>query len=176
MHKPARIAFSIKHSVCCLLMANAALMTANVDAAPETVACKLKVFPMDPDPKGSNIRNGPGSENKVLTVIKDSDSEIEVIGSAGKWLQVRQVTGVNGTVYFKGEGWMYAPLTGINAKAKTGLHASADKQSAIAGQIPADAGATVQSCSGEWLEIQYKNLKAWMPPHSYCGNPVTTCS
>ncbi|MFZ6710119.1 SH3 domain-containing protein [Undibacterium sp. TC9W] len=145
-------------------------------AEPEVTACKLKVFSIDPDTKGNNIRSGPGSEHKVIATIKDSDSQMEITGSAGKWLRVRQVSGVASEVYFKGEGWVYAPLTGINAKASVSLRASPMAQSAMTGKIPAEAGASVQSCHGEWLEIQYQSAKGWMPPGSYCGNPVTTCS
>ncbi|MFZ6723793.1 SH3 domain-containing protein [Undibacterium sp. Ji49W] len=176
MHTPRNISRAVLHSFCCTLVAHAALKSSTAFAAQEILSCQIKVFPADPDTKGSNIRNGPGSEYKVLAMIKDSDSEIEVSGSAGKWLRIRQVTGVNGTVYFKGEGWVYGPLTGINSRGKINLLTSPDKQSAITGKMPDDATASVQGCKDAWLEIQYKNIKGWMPPNSYCGNPVTTCS
>ncbi len=159
-----------------LLLMIGALYSNVAHAESEVTACKLKVFSIDPDTRGSNIRSGPGSEHKVLTTIKDSDSQMEITGSAGKWLRVRQVSGLSGEVYFKGEGWVFAPLTGINARTNVSLRASPTAQSAMTGKIPAEAGASVQSCNGEWLEIQYKNTKGWMSPGSYCGNPVTTCS
>ncbi len=91
-----------------------------------------------------------------------------------RWFSIH--SGMNGEVYFKGEGWVFAALTGINARASVSLRASPAAQSAITGKLPADAGASVQSCHGEWLEIQYKNMRGWMQPGSYCGNPVTNCS
>ncbi|MFZ6777903.1 SH3 domain-containing protein [Undibacterium sp. Ji83W] len=176
MNTPFHLSKTANCSFCSLLLMISALYCNVAHAEPEVTACKLKVFSIDPDTRGSNIRSGPGSEHKVLATIKDSDSQMEITGSAGKWLRVRQVSGVGGEMYFKGEGWVFAPLTGINARASVSLRASPTAQSAMTGKIPADAGASVQSCNGEWLEIQYKNTKGWMQPGSYCGNPVTTCS
>ncbi len=145
------------------------------NAADAVTACDLEVFPVDPDPKGSNVRSGPGAENKVLGVIASEDSELEVTGSAGKWLRIRHAEGVDGTVFFDGEGWVFAALTGVTARTATKLHASPDPASAVVGSMGADEQGTVQACSGKWVQVQTKKAKGWMAPNAHCGNPVTTC-
>lgn len=137
--------------------------------------CRVRVFTSDPDPKGTNVRSGPGSKFSALAVITDNDSEIEVVGANGQWLRVKEVKGVDGTVYFSGDGWMYAPLTGVRPRRKTGLLANPVKPGQVIGNLEADEQLRVQSCKGQWIQVQKNNLKGWMEPGSYCGNPVTTC-
>lgn len=158
-----------------LLTILALSLCAPARAADPVIACDIKVFQIDPDPKGSNIRSGPGSENKVVGVVPMGDNELVVTGSEGKWLRIRHGENVEGTSFFDGEGWVFAGLTGVTARAVTKLHASPDGASPVVGSLAPDTQATVQACSGQWVQVQAGKVKGWMAPNTHCGNPVTTC-
>jgi SH3-like domain-containing protein len=158
-----------------LLAILAVICSASASAADAVTACDVKVFPIDPDPKGSNIRSGPGSDNKVLGLIPSGDSELFVTGSTGKWLRISHAEDVGGTSLFDGEGWVFAALTGVTARSAIKLHASPDPTSPVLGSMGADEQGTVQACKGSWVQVQAKKAKGWMAPNTHCGNPVTTC-
>jgi len=142
------------------------LQSTAAQTAPPVQACHVNVYAKDPDPKGLNVRRGPGSEQAVAAVITDSDARFEVTGASGKWLRIRQAAGPDGTVYFKGEGWVFASLTGVRA---------IKAQSLATGKIAADEEATVQGCEGERVQIQVKKNTGWLAAGNYCANPVTGC-
>jgi SH3-like domain-containing protein len=145
-------------------------------ASDSVVACDFNAFPIDRDPKGSNVRSGPGPENRVIATISDQDSEIAVTGVAGKWLRIRHAESVDGKVFLDGEGWLFAALTGVTARSAIKLHATPDGKSAVVGSMPADSQGTVLSCTGKWVQVQAGQVKGWMAPETHCGNPVTTCT
>ncbi len=144
-------------------------------ASDGVVACDFNVFPIDRDPKGTNVRNGPGPENRIIATIGDQDSEIAVTGISGKWLRVQHAESVEGKVFLDGEGWLYASLMGVTARRAIKLHAAPDAKSAVVGSMSADNQGTVLSCAGKWIQVQAGQLKGWMAPETHCGNPVTTC-
>jgi SH3-like domain-containing protein len=146
-----------------------------VRAQQEVVVCNIKVFSRDPDPKGTNVRAGPGAEHRVVGVIADSDSQMEVTGASGKWLRIRSAEGVDGKSYFKGEGWVSAGLMAVTARYKVKLHSGPDKTSATIAILNMEEQVTMQSCKGKWIQVRWKEVIGWMEPGSYCGNPVTTC-
>jgi SH3-like domain-containing protein len=150
-------------------------LCASASAADAVTVCDIKVFPIDPDPKGSNIRSGPAGDTKVLGVIASDESELMVTGSMGKWLRINRAEGMDGTAFFEGEGWVFAALTGITARSATKLHASPDPASPVVGSMAADEQGTMQACSGKWVQVQTKKAKGWLAPYTHCGNPVTTC-
>ena len=166
---------SYRHVLLHVLMAIAMLNVHNSFAADAISECRVRVFTADPDPKGTNVRSGPGSKFSALAVITDNDSEIEVVGASGQWLRVKEVKGVDGKVYFSGDGWMYAPLTAVRPRRRTGLLANPVKPGQVIGNLGQDEQLRVQSCKGLWIQIQKNNLNGWMEPGSHCGNPVTTC-
>jgi len=139
------------------------------------VACDFNVFPIDRDPKGTNVRSGPGPENRVLATIGDQDSEIAVTGVSGKWLRIHHAESVEGKVFLDGEGWLFASLMGVTSRRAIKLHAAPDADSAVVGSMAADNQGTVLSCTGKWVQVQAGQIKGWMAPETHCGNPVTTC-
>jgi SH3-like domain-containing protein len=143
--------------------------------AAEVVACRIAVYPTDPDPKGTNLRAGPGTKHKTVTVIKDSDSRMEITGAVGNWLRVRKVTEGYGGVLFSGEAWVFGPLTSVRARTQSFMYQSAAKTSDTVGRIGKEEEGTLQSCSGGWAKIEYKKIKGWLEPNAHCGNAMTTC-
>lgn len=158
-----------------LLAVLALSLSASAHAADAVAACDIRVFPIDPDPKGTNVRSGPAADSRVAGVIASQDSELDVTGSQGKWLRISRAEGVDGTSFFAGEGWVFAALTGVTARSSTKLHASPDPASPVVGSMAADEQGAVQACKGGWVQVQTKKIKGWMAPNTHCGNPVTTC-
>lgn len=150
-------------------------LSASACAADAIIACDIRVFPIDPDPKGTNVRSGPTADSRVAGVIASQDSELDVTGSSGKWLRISHAEGVDGTSFFSGEGWVFAGLMGVNSRSATKLHASPDPASPVVGSMAADEQGVVQACKGNWVQVQSKKIKGWMAPGTHCGNPVTTC-
>jgi SH3-like domain-containing protein len=151
------------------------LQCAAAQTLSEVPACHVSVYAKDPDPKGMNVRKGPGSGHAALAVITDSDTKFEVTGASGTWLRISQAAGADGTLYFKGEGWVFAALTGVRAIHAGNLSASPTKSKSTTGKMAADEEGTVQSCEGEWVQVQIKKNKGWLAPGNHCGNPVSTC-
>lgn len=143
---------------------------------PVVVACNTTVYPNDPDPKGTNIRKDANGKSAAITMIADSDSQVDVTGSSGEWLRIRQVRSVDGTVTFKGEGWVHAPLMAVRTKGVTTLRAAAESASAARGTVADDEQVSILGCRGEWLRVRHKLITGWILKASQCGNPVTTCS
>jgi SH3-like domain-containing protein len=157
----------------CGVLTAAFFQSAAAQTAPQVQACRVNVYAKDPDPKGLNVRRGPGPEQAVAAVVTDGDARFEVTGASGKWLRIRQAAGPDGTVYFKGEGWVFASLTGVRAIKAQSL--GAGPAGASAGRIAADEEATVQSCEGERVQVQLKKTTGWLAAGNHCGNPVTGC-
>lgn len=146
--------------------------SAAAQTAPQVQACRVDVYASDPDPKGLNVRKGPGPEHAVAAVIADGDARFQVTGASGKWLRIRQASGPDGTVYFKGEGWVFASLTAVRA-IKTQAGSAGPGTPTLT--ILADEEAPVQSCEGQRVQVQIKKSTLWLAPGNHCGNPVTGC-
>jgi SH3-like domain-containing protein len=174
-HSPSKRAGAMALAALGALAAGGFPPSAIAQAAPQVQACRVNVYASDPDTKGLNVRKGPGPEHAVLASISDSDARFDVTGASGKWLRIRQAAGPDGTVYFRGEGWVFASLTAVRAIKAQGLNAGPGKGSATAGRIAADEEGKVQSCEGEWLQVRVKNTTGWLAPGNHCANPVSGC-
>ena len=115
-----------------------ALARPAVGQTPPIVPCSGRVYTNDPDPKGTNIRNAPGTKGAVLKTLTDDDTQLEITGSSGDWLRIKQALRADGTLSFAGEGWVFAPLMAIRARGAATLRASDSEQSAPAGSMKHD--------------------------------------
>jgi SH3-like domain-containing protein len=150
--------------------------TVLADTVSQVRECNVNVYAKDPDPRGLNVRQGPGSQHAVLALIHDSDARFEVTGSSGKWLRIRQAAGPDGTIYFNREGWIFSSLTAVRANKAQTLRANpGTTPDPAGGKIAADEEGSVQSCEGKQVQIQTKKTTGWLAPDNYCGNPVTGC-
>ena len=136
-----------------LLAVLALSLSASAHAADAVAACDIRVFPIDPDPKGTNVRSGPAADSRVAGVIASQDSELDVTGSQGKWLRISRAEGVDGTSFFAGEGWVFAALTGVTARSSTKLHASPDPASPVVGSMAAAEQGAVLWTSHNMYEV-----------------------
>ncbi|MEP6781719.1 MAG: SH3 domain-containing protein [Gemmatimonadaceae bacterium] len=159
-----------------LFASDAASVAAQPGRSATTVMCSASAYTNDPDPKGTHVRSGADSKSAVVATIRDPDSQLDITGSSGDWLRVKNVRSVDGTVSFKGEGWMFASLTAVRARGAATLRATPEKSSAIAGRLHDDDQLTVVGCHGAWLRVKHKAITGWIEKSSRCSNPVTTCS
>ena len=83
--------------------------------------CDIWVYVKDPDPKGVNLRAGPGIGNKVVAVIpKDKDGTlVHLVGSLNGWMQVAAAETVEGKVVFKGRAWGHGSRFAIATRGST---------------------------------------------------------
>ena len=158
---------------------------ARADSEPST-RCDVKAYVIDRDPKGMNVRNGPGSTHKVIGNLPNRDVEgisVHITGAQGDWVRIDLAVeegGAEERTFFKGEGWLYAPLLGVDGvgwiEGGTKLYAEPAESSRVLGRLQAGGdGATVQGCRGQWMYIKSKQTKGWAAPGTLCSNPLTTC-
>lgn len=173
---------------CSLLLPSAqgtkAYTPAQAGAAAVT-PCDANAYVIDQDPAGMSVRSGPG---KTFEVVGNLPTEVNggvvvhITGSSGEWVRIDEAVEVGGdedVVRFKGVGWVYGPLLGVDGVgwAETKLYAQASAKGKVLARIPAGGeGATVRGCKGKWVQVQFKQTKGWAAPGTLCSNPLTTCS
>ena len=145
--------------------------------------CDVFAYVIDRDPKGMNVRSGPGSTYKIIGNLPNEDVNgigVHITGSKGDWMRVDiavEEGGEEDRTFFKGEGWLYGPLLGVDGVGSgTKLYRQASSKSGTIGNLPGGSdGATVRGCQGKWMYVEYQNLKGWAAPDTLCTNPLTTC-
>ena len=142
---------------------------------PAVVVCSATAYVNDPDPNGTNVRRGADAKSPVAATITDADSEVEITGSEGDWLRIREVRSVDGKATFKGDGWIYARLTAVRARGVATLHATPERTGGAVAKLPDAAQVQIVGCRGDWLHVKYNGFTGWLDRFSRCGNPVTTC-
>jgi uncharacterized protein YraI len=149
------------------------------------VPCDVTAYAIDQDPKGLNVRSGPGKSYAVIGNLPnklDTGVGVHIAGSNGDWVQidsgVEEGTDEEQTL-FKGVGWVYAPLLGLTGIALneggTLLYREASLKSRVVKRVPGGDDVNVWGCRGEWLYVEYKKVKGWAAPKTLCSNSLTTC-
>ena len=145
--------------------------------------CDVHAYVIDPDPKGMNVRSGPSSTHRITGNLPTQEVEaigVHITGSRGDWVRIDlaiEEGGEQERTVFKGEGWLYGPLLGVDGVGSgTKLYQSPSQKSRIMINLPGGSGgATVRGCQGKWMYIEYKKVKGWAAPGTFCTNPLTTC-
>lgn len=162
--------------------------TAGAQGAAGVVPCDAEAYVNDPDPRGMNVRSGPGNTQRVVGNLPNQNVEgivVHIDGSKGDWVRISRATEVGGEqerVLFKGEGWVYGPLLGVNGvgglEGGTPLYRQPAKRGRVLTRIPADGeGPTfIRGCRGRWVYVEHRKVKGWAAPGTLCSNPLTTCS
>ena len=152
-----------------------------------TTRCDVEAYVIDHDPKGMNVRSGPGSTYKVIGNLPNQDVEgigVHITGSQGDWVRIDLAVEEGGEqerTFFKGEGWLYGPLLGVDGvggiEGGTKLYQAPTERSRILGKMLAGGeGATVRGCRGKWMYVEHKKVRGWAAPGTLCSNSLTTCS
>ena len=145
--------------------------------------CDVEAYVIDPDPKGMNVRSGPGSTFKIVANLPKQDVEgigVHITGSKGDWVRIDMAVEEGGEqerTFFKGEGWLYGPLLGVDGVGGgTKLYQQPRQRSHVIGNLPGGSdGAIVRGCQGKWMYVEYKKLRGWAAPGTLCSNSLTTC-
>ena len=150
------------------------------------IPCNVDAYVIDKDPQGLNVRSGAGRNFEVIGNLPFRDYTgigVHITGSNGDWVQIDSAVeegAEEDRTFFKGVGWVYGPLLGLTAIAhqpfgRTPLYQQASLKSRIITSVPGGDDVTMRSCRGEWLYVEYKNMKGWAAPRTLCSNPLSTC-
>lgn len=156
-------------------------------ATTNVVPCDAEAYVNDPDPKGMNVRSGPGATFKVVGNLPNADVNgisVHITGSQGEWVRIDRAVEQGGETedrtFFKGVGWVYAPLLAVDGvgwvEGGTKLHQEPSARSRVVARMPADEGSNVRGCKGKWLLLEHKGARGWAAPGTTCSNALTTCS
>ncbi|MGG0716359.1 SH3 domain-containing protein [Robertmurraya massiliosenegalensis] len=110
------------------------------------------------------VRTGPGTNNSVLGSLNRGDT-VDILKTEGTWYQVNTRLG---------KGWIAKDYVQANTETTSGgsvgtIHASSlnvrstpSTQGKVLGSLKQGEKITVLSQQNGWLEITYKNQKAWI--------------
>lgn len=147
---------------------------------PDEGKCDLEAYIIDPDPKGTNVRDKPNG--KIIATLPHQPDDphlimVKVTGYKGKWLSVVIHDGKN--------GWIFSELVGMSLRnyapgSVAALRVRPEKNAPTAGEIFDDEEVTVLGGEGKWALVRYKHpkgheLTGWLTPEKQCGHPYTTC-
>lgn len=153
-----------------------------IAAAP--ITCDVNAYVIDPDPKGLNVRSGPGRTHMIVGTLPHSEDgvTVHIVGAQGDWVLIENPENLDDTdnqELPKLKGWVYAPMLGTSTRqtrsGKVNLYESPNRKSRIVGKAPFEAEVSLQSCRGTWAQVKYKQTMGWLDQESQCGSPVTTC-
>ncbi len=144
--------------------------------------CDIAAYVIDRDPNGLNVRAGAGKTYKTIGNLPNGQVDgivVHITGFQGDWARIDKAVeegGDNERTFFEGDGWVYAPLLGVEGM-RTRLFKEQTEKSNVVILIPAgDDGVRVRGCRGKWMYVEYKKAKGWAAPGTLCANSLTTCS
>jgi hypothetical protein len=155
-----------------------------------THSCDLHLNVVDPDPKGLNVRSGPGKPPaRVIAVLAPVGEwiDVHVVGQAGEWLLIDAADAIDDEApeglreLFRGGGWVHVAGLGISELSVgqgTRLRAAPDAGAAVVRDIPTPEDepkhVRVLGCRGPWLEVEADGVHGFTD--TFCTNERTTCS
>ncbi len=152
------------------------------------VPCDLWAYVLDPDPRGVNVRSGPGKQFAAVGKLPHDEYSltVHVTGASGQWVRISEAERMeSGDNVFKGAGWVYGPGLGTQTKNYAGLdpeeprvrlYKEPSKRSAVVLRLPNEIEVALTGCKGRWARVRHKNVEAWLDPDSQCHSTLTTCS
>lgn len=177
--------------------AMALLIHPNSPIAGESL-CSFQAMGNDPDPSGTNVRSGPGTQYDVIARLPQFDEvdgeafrpEFEVRGFDKGWFEIADVTlGQYGPdearKVFQGPGWISAKLASVWVEGLA-LHVAPDMSSAESFSLSGDGFSPEEGvvtafhgCRGGFVDISVQRPdgvtgRGWTD--DICANQVTTCS
>jgi SH3-like domain-containing protein len=153
-----------------------------VAAQEAEVACEIAAEVADRDPKGLNVRAGPGAKHAVIANLPTTHGVVvEVRGASGPWLRiVSAADGRSETDYGKRAAWVYGPLLSFDAWSRGKVRAVPMRSEAEAGakvvaEVPVGRPVALTGCRGRWAKGRYEGREGWIAPEHRCANPFTEC-
>ena len=161
--------------------------------AEPVVACDTAAYVVDPDPKGLNVRSGPGKGFGVTAVLPTRQAEpmvkvnVEISGYSAGWLRISQARDYEGRPLLKKPGWVHASMLATSTRTgpqqKVSLLQRPDARAAVAARIPELSQVGLISCRGPWLEVRQGKApvsghgvnSGWLRREDQCPLSETTC-
>lgn len=182
----AFFAFSICALVILSIPDNVSSAGSSGHSTPRSILrCDAEAYVTDRDPNGLNVRSAPDKSASIVGNLPNSKVEgirVHLTGSSGEWVRIDHALeqgSDNDRDFIRTEGWVFAPLLGVGGmsviKGGSPLYLSHSSSSTILTIVPADGSMSVHGCYGNWLYVQYKQIKGWGAPRTLCANPLTTC-
>ncbi len=142
--------------------------------------CAVAAYVIDRDPKGLNIRSGPGTKFPILaklpTETKEGDYEMVelwVTGISEGWAHFEKAASNNTELnLYSGKGWVFAQMLGVDAADRSNggrpvkVYREPMTSSPQAGEVAQQTTLKLIGCRGEWAQVEYRGLKGWLPPES----------
>ena len=129
----------------------------------------------DTDPKGINVRSGPGQGYPVVTVLA-YHTKVTIIGSTGEWVQIDLGSGSQ-------IGWVSAKLLAVTATTKqspepdpSGLVPILENlyvNSAIVAWAPEGTALGLIGCKDYSVKVRYKGVEGWLDLLVFTGTRST---
>ena len=177
-HAPKFIAFAICALLAPLPGAGPSSARAQRKAAGggRVVPCDAEAYVNDPDPRRLNVRSGPGGNYPVVGNLPNQDVDgisVHLTGSQGDWVRIDRAAEQGGDqerVLFRGEGWVHAPLLGVDGVGGLGgggspLYREPVARGRVLIRVLVDGGgAKVRGCRGRWMYVEHKGVKGWAAP------------
>jgi hypothetical protein len=185
-----------------LLLVGSRPASAGADST-DIVVCKIAAWSTDKDPKGLNVRVGPGTKNPVIARIpppreiegEEFAAEVSITGSKDGWFRIESAVlpdyiEDDDKDVFKGVGWVSGRQLGLLLNNRY-LHTEPSATSPIVARLfkdykgPNDLGGGPDSfivdrlyaCQDHWVEVGGTflgtRLHGWT--RGTCANQVTTC-
>src|SRR5881227_709695 len=89
-------------------------VTVGVNAQSVT-RCKVAANLLDQDPKGANVRSGPGKSFSIIGNLPlDKTDTVKIVASSDGWVKIQTADDEDGNVFFRTEGWAFASLFGLS--------------------------------------------------------------
>lgn len=156
-------------------------------SAQEEANCGIQGWVIDKDPNGTNVRNQPGVNGKVIAKLPhkgNSDDDLVTVyitGYSNGWVKIARAEMIDGTEIFDDIGWISSKMVVTGTKGSRNymnpvnlyLHPSGKKS---VGTIPAEVNVQIIGFSCGWVKVNYQKKSGWIRTENVCGNPVTTCS
>ncbi|MBN2224519.1 MAG: SH3 domain-containing protein, partial [Deltaproteobacteria bacterium] len=159
------------------LLAAAAFLKTPPAAGEETrvVSCyDVGAYVADTDPRGVNVRSGPGQSYPVVTTLA-YHTDVTIMGSAGEWVQID--LGPDSQI-----GWVSAKLLAVTATTKqspepdpSGLVPILENpyvNSAIVAWAPEATELGLIGCVGGCVKVRYRGVEGWLDSYSYSPHPA----
>lgn len=152
------------------------------------VPCDVKAYVNDPDPKGLNVRSGPGTQHAIIGNLPNQQAEgieVHITGSSGDWVRIDRAVEQGADEqrsFFSGTGWVYAAALGVDGVGGfdppgTPLYQATTKRANVVARLPVEAeGVKLRGCAGAWTQVEYKGRRGWAAPGTLCTNALTNCS
>ncbi len=160
----------------------------------ETI-CSTEAYVIDTDPNGLNVRKEPNGE---VTTRIPCDAMVRIVAAKDGWIKISAVSYMENPEFAKKNhhaydpehdraslenvnGWVSAKLLGTSVR----NYSPEETEWLLSGNSPNSTKAvpfddtyacvTLAGCSGDWLQVRYKNQIGWLKPDLNCPNPYTTC-